>query len=238
MTGNRYCSNRIRDLCLHSSPRLGLSPRLNPPVTGMDKFAPDSVVRQENSTQASHNMMIGATVVSVLMVSLLLLGIILCLRRRVNKKSSSLVADTTRAAPGVSSRTTDQQRCSMILQGLDSFLDLSDTSQRDSTVTVATAQGQWNQQGRFSQISIASSISRSIRFAVTGSFYSSPGSYTSRATVSVIAVDGTHIPGDDISGEPGSPWRPVSVTTSGDYSASWRGTNLSNIINAARGIKG
>lgn len=125
----------------------------------------------------------------------------------------------------------------MIAQGRNSFLDHNDAPRRDSTPTVATAQGKSSNPGRSSQISVASSISRSIRFAVTGSFNSPPGSYISRAAMSMIAVDGSHSPGDDVSGERLSPWPPASVDTSCDYSASWRGTNLSNIINAARGIK-
>lgn len=238
MTGKSHrWSSHIRDPCSRPRPRFGLNPGLSSAVTGLDTVVPASAVRQGNSARAAHNVMIGATVASVLMASLLLLGIIFCLRRCVNKKSSNLAVNMTRATSGVSPQTTEQQEGNMIVQGRNSFLDRSDTSQRDSTPTVATAQGQCSQPARSSQISIASSISRSIRFAVTGNFYSPPGSYIPRATMSVIAVDGTHTPGDDISGEPVSPWRPVSLDTSCDYSASWRGANLSNIINAARGIK-
>jgi len=184
-------------------------------------------------------MMIGVIGLPVFMTSLLLLGIIFYLRRCLNKKSSSLAVDTTRATLDASSQTMGQQECGMIFHGRDStFLDHGGTPQRDSTLTVVTAQGQCSLPGRSSQISMASSISRSIRFAVTGSFNSSAGSYVSRAAMSTIAVDGTHTPDDNISGEPVSPWRSVSVNASHDYSASWRGTNLSNIINAARGIKG
>lgn len=198
-----------------------------------------AVVRQGNPAQAPHDMMIGATVVSVLIACLLLLGVAFCLRRRrVNKKSSSLAVDMTRATPGASPQITGQQEGGMVVQGRNIFLNHGGRMpKRDSILTTTTAQGQCGRPGRSSQISIASSISRSIRFAVAGSFHSSAGSHISPATMSVIAVDGTHAPGDDICPEPPSPWRPGSVNTSYDYSASWRGTNLSNIINAARGIK-
>lgn len=123
------------------------------------------------------------------------------------------------------------------VQGHGSYLDRSDAPKRDSNLTAAAVQGRNSRPGRSSQISTASSMSRSIRFAVAGSFYSSAGSYISRATVSMIAVDGTHTPDNDPPGEPVSSWSPVSVNATCDYSASWRGTNLSNIINAARGAR-
>ena len=222
MAGNLCCFSYVYDSRSRSSLRL----------TGLDKVTPDPAVTQGNSSRAAHSKMISAIVVSVLMACLLLLGIIFCLRRCVNKKSSSLAIDMTRATSGVSPQTTGQQEGGTIVQGRDSFLNHSHTPRRDSTLTIATVREQRSRPGRYSQISIASSISRSIRFAVAGSFHSPPGSYLSRATASTIAVDGTHTLEDDISEEPASPF-----DKSGDYSASWRGTNLSNIINAARGVK-
>ena len=240
MTGNFYrCLNHDCDPCSRSSTRLGSNPGLGSTVTSMDKVTPDSTVGQGNSARGSRNAMNGAIIASVSIAFLLLLGIIFFLRRCVNKKPSNLAVDTTRAtSAGLSPQAVGQLGGGTIAQGQDSFLDHGSAPIRGSTPTVATAQGRCSQPGRSSQISTASSISRSIRFAaVAGSFYSSAGSYISQAAVSMIAVDGAHTPGDDVSGEPVPPWTPVSVDTSCDYSASWRGTNLSNIINAARGIK-
>jgi hypothetical protein len=192
-----------------------------------------------NSSGAGHNTMIGAALVSVLL--LLLLGIIFYLRRRVIRNHSRPAVDMDRAMPGVSTspRTIGQQEGSgTIAQDRSSFIDRNAAPHRESGLTVATAQRRCSQPGRYSQISIASSISRSIRFATPGSFSSSAGSRISRTAVSIIAVDGTHSPCDESLAEPVSPWRPLSVNTTSEYSASWRGANLSNIINAARGIKG
>jgi hypothetical protein len=207
----------------------------------MNNVTPDSQLKHGNSTRSVHNTIVGAAIVSMLL--LLLLGIIFYLRRRVIRKSSSPTIDSSLPTPGVSSypmspQTTRQQEGSTIPQDRDSFVDRNIAPRRESAFSIATAQGQRGHPGRRSQISIASSISKSIRFAMPGSLNSSAGSRLSRATMSVVAVDGTHSPCDESLGEPVSPWRPTSVNTSSEYSASWRGTNLSNIINAARGVKG
>jgi hypothetical protein len=213
-------------------------------MSGAIEVTPGSATKQGCSSGPAahmHSAVIGAIVVSVSMTCLLLFGIIFCLRRCVSRNSSSRTADTTRATSGVSShpvssQTTGRPEGGVTAQGQDSFLERNG-AKRDSTLSIATVQEQSNSRGRYSQISITSSISRSIRFAITGS-YNSTSSPVSRATVSMIAVDGAHTPGDEASGEPPSPWRPPSVhAPSPEYTASWRGTNLSNIINAARGIK-
>lgn len=208
----------------------------------MNNVTSDSQLKHGNSTRSVHDTMVGAALVSILL--LLLLGIIFYLRRRVIRKSSSPAIDTSIPTPaGVSSypmspQTTRQQEGSTIQQDRDSFIDRNIAPRRESAFSIASAHGQRGHSGRRSQISIASSISKSIRFAMPGSLNSSTGSPISRATMSVVAVDGTHSPCDESLGEPVSPWRPTSVNTTSEYSASWRGTNLSNIINAARGVKG
>jgi len=221
---------------------LGFHPGFNSAATGMNNTTPDSQLKRGNSTRSVHNTIVGAAIVSMLL--LLLLGIIFYLRRRVIRKSSSPTIDTSLPTPGVSSypmspQTTRQQEGSTIPQNRDSFVDRNIIApRRESAFSIASAQGQCGHPGRRSQISIASSISKSIRFAMPGSLNSSTGSRVSRAAMSIVAVDGTHSPCDESLGEPVSPWRPTSVNTTSEYSASWRGTNLSNIINAARGVKG
>jgi hypothetical protein len=207
------------------------------------EVTPGSATKHRGSSgAAAHSAAIVAIVVSVLMACLLLFGIIFCLRRCVSRNSSSRTAETTRATSGVSShpassQTTGRPEGGVTAQGQDSSLEQND-AKRDSTLSVATVQEQSNRRGRYSQISITSSISRSIRFAITGS-YNSTSSPISRYNVSTVAVDGAHTPGDEAFGEPPSPRRPTSRvhSPSPEYTASWRGTNLSNIINAARGIK-
>jgi hypothetical protein len=211
----------------------------------MEEVAPDSAVTQGDSTAATHHPMLGKIVAPVSVAFLLLLGIIFYLLHRVTRKSSSGSVDMPRATSDVplrpvSSQTIEGRESSMITEGQNPFINTNDPPQRNSTTPpVATTQGQRCRATRYSQMSVTSSISRSIRFAVRGSVHSPTDSHTSRANVSVIAVDGTHTPEVDPFGEPPpSPWRPASSSTSLDFSASWRGTNLSNIINAARGIKG
>jgi len=189
--------------------------------------------------------MIGAVVGSAMIVCLLLSGVIFCLRRRMSRKFPHRVVDTARTVSNVISRsasshaTVGQQENGMIAYGQNSFLDRSGGSIRDSTLTVASVQRQCSQLGRHSQISASSWDSRSMRFTASGSYHNSANSHSSRATTSIITIDVAHSLAADPSADPASPRTrtPASFNTNTDYSASWRGTNLSNIINAARGIK-
>lgn len=221
---------------------LGLDPGLSSAVTNMGDVAPESTTKQGSSTQSPQKPMVGVIFISIFVTCLLLLGIIFYLRRRVSRESRNPTADTTYpmtavSSHPVSSQTMGKQEGGVTMLGRDSFIDRASVPNRESAMSVAPVQEQRNHPGRCSQISVASTVSRSIRFAVSGSYNSSAGSRLSRTTMSIIAVDGTHSPCDVSCGDRLSPWRPTSVTTSSEYSASWRGTNLSNIINAARGIK-
>ena len=228
--------------CSRSSSRLGLDPVLSSAVTNMSDVASESTMKQGNSTQPPHKPMVGAIVISIFVTCLLLLGIIFYLRRRVSREPPNPTACTTYPTTGVSShpmssQTMGQQEGGVKMLGRDSSIEREGVPKRESAMSVASVREQRNRPGRCSQISIASTVSRSIRFAMSGSYNSSAGSRVSRTTMSIIAVDGTHSPCNESCGDRVSSWRPTSVTASSEYSASWRGTNLSNIINAARGIK-
>ena len=208
----------------------------------MNEVIPDSATRT-GSTAAAHKMTKGAVVALVLIACLLLFGIVICLRRLVSRRSLNRTADTNFTPSGVSLQTVlpytmGRRESETTVQGQYQPFDHNDVPQPHLTISAAQAQGRRNQQGRRSLISVASSISMSIRFAVAGSFNSSADSYPSRATVSVIAVDGSHTPDSDPYREPVSPRHHCfDVDQSLDHSATWRGANLSNIINAARGVK-
>ena len=239
MTGNCGCLSHTTSI-LTLKFRIDAVPGLNT-LTNTDGIAPD-VKRPETSTVA-HNIMIGAIVGSVVMLGLVLFGVIFYLRRRMSRKLPRRAADTARTVPNVTSHFAlshimmEQQESGMIAHGRNPFLDHSGGSMRDSTLTAASVQMQCSQLGRCSHISVSSQNSRSIRFAVSGSYRNSSHSYSSRATMSVMVIDVAHSLTVDPLADPVSPRSPVSVSTNTDYSASWRGTNLSNIINAARGIK-
>lgn len=197
-------------------------------------------MRQEDTTGA-HTRMIGAIVGSVFMVGLVLSGVIFYLRRRVRRKSLRRGVVTTRATPDVPShpvspRVMEQQESRMSTPAQDPFPGRSSASIRDSVLTVAATQGQCSRLSRYSQIS-ASSSSKSMKFVVKGSYHSPTSSDSSQTTLSVVVNDAARpLTGDPFAG-PASPHSPVSADTITDHSAPWRGTNLSNIINAARGIK-
>jgi len=179
--------------------------------------------------------------VLVVVAGLVLSGVIFYMRRRVSRKSSHRVMDASRTMLNVlshstSSHTMGQQESGMIVQGQNPILDCTGAPTRDPGLTAAAVQGSCSQLNRYSQISASSSNPRSIRFAVTGSYRSSTNSYYSQATASMV-IDVAHSLSVDLSTEPVSPRSPVSVNTTIDHSASWRGTNLSNIINAARGVR-
>lgn len=226
--------------------RINAVPGVNSTLTNTDEIAPDAM-RPEASI-VTRNTMIGAIVGSVAMVGLVLFGVIFFLRRRMNKTSPRRAGDTARTVSNVTYSVSShivmgQLESGMIAQGQNPFLNRSGGSIRDSTLAVASVQGQCSQPGRYSHISASSQNSRSMRFAVSGSYRNSSHSHSSRATMSVMVIDVAHSLTVDPSADPVSPQSPVpprspvSVNANTDYSASWRGTNLSNIINAARGIK-
>lgn len=216
-------------------------PGLNSTPTNTGEIAHDAT-RPEASTMA-RNRMIAAIVGSVVMVGLVLYGVIFYLRRRVSRKSPRRAVDTARTVSNVTSHSASshvmmgQQESGMIAHGQNPFLDRGGRSIRDSTLTAASIQRQCIQPGRYSHISASSQNSRSIRFAISGGYRNSSNSYSSRATMSVLVIDVAHSLTADSLADPVSPRSPVSINANTDYSASWRGTNLSNIINAARGIK-
>jgi len=192
----------------------------------------------------AHNGVIGAIVGSVLTVGLVLSGLIFILRRRMSK--SRRVVDTNCAMPtmpshSASSKGMGQRGSGIIKQYRIPHLEHNiGAATWDSTLTVAAIERQCTHPARCSQISGTSSASRSIRFAISGghsgSHHSSSNSYSSRATISMI-VDAGHALTADPLANPSPPRRPISLNVTADHSASWRGANLSNIINAARGVK-
>jgi len=239
MMGNYSCLSCMRDPRSHSGSRLDTKSGLNFAVTNVNEVTPDAVGREDSI--AARTRMIGAIVGSVFMVGLVLSGVIFYLRRHVSRKSLRRAVDTTRATPDVPSdsaspQATGQQECGMSAQARNPSPGRSSASIRDSILTVATTQRQYSRQSRYSQISAPSSP-KSMRFVVTGSYHSPTNSDSSQATVSVMVKDAAHPITTDPFVSPRSPQSPVSIDTITDHSAPWRGTNLSNIINAARGIK-
>lgn len=197
-------------------------------------------MRQGAST-AARTRMIGVIVASVVVVCLMLTGVIICLRRRMSRKSPRRAVGETRtmlnvSPPSTSSHMMGQQESGMTAQGQNPFLDHRGALKCDSDLTVAAVQRSRSQLGRYSQISTSSSNPRSIRFTLMGSHRSSTISYYSQATVSVLLTDVARTLSVDPPADPESPRSPISVNTTIDHSASWRGTNLSNIINTARGV--
>lgn len=194
---------------------------------------------------AARNRMIGAIIGSVVMVGLVLSGFIFCLRRRRMSKKSSLhrVVDATRLMPNVSlhsssPQTKGQREGGIITRDRNSFFDRNSTATRNSTLSAAAVQIQRSPLDRCSQISATSSISRSIRFVVTGDYRSPANSHSSRATMPATPSDVARTLAIDPFAGLAQPRSPVRAETPTDHSATWRGTNLSNIIKAARGIKG
>lgn len=237
MEGNCCCSSLTTSI-LTLKLRANAVTGLNSTPTNKGEVVPDTV-----RPEAGRNRMIGAIVSSAVIVCLLLSGVIFCLRRRMSRKSPHRTVDTAPTAPNVVPHsasphaTMGQQESGMIVYGQNPFPDCSGGSIHDSTQTAASVQSQCSQLGRNSQISASSWDSRSMRFTASGSYHNSANSYSSRATMSIITVDAAHSVTLDPSADLAPPRTPVSFNTNTDYSASWRGTNLSNIINAARGIK-
>ena len=231
----------MRHSCSPSNSRFDSKARLTSTATNTNEITPDASL---HAIGQERTKMIGVIIGSVLVAGLVLSGVFFFLRRRVNR--SRRVADTTRATSIVPSYSAsfqmmERQGDGVIVQHQNLRLDHSSgAAKHDTTLTVAAIEKQSGHPGRCSQISATSSTSRSIRFAVSGSHHSSSNSNSSRATVSVvIPEDGAHTPTTDPFANPISHWTPVSlnINTTTDHSASWRGANLSNIINAARGIK-
>ena len=197
-------------------------PGLNSTVTGMNGITPDAP--KQGSPIAARNRMIGAVVVSVAMVVLVLSILIFYLRRRMSRGSSCRGANTKSTTPG------------MVAQGRNPFLDCSEVEICDPTAPVAAVQRQCNRSGRCgSRGSASSSKSWSMRFVGRGS-HNSINSCSSRATTLVVVPDVARTPTPGPLTDPVALRSPASINTNADYSASWRGTNLSNIINAARGL--
>jgi len=240
MAGNCCCSSHTISI-LTLKLRVNAVTGLNSTPTNKGGVVPDTM--RPEAPIAGRNRMIGAIVGSAVIVCLLLSGIIFCLRRRMSMKLSHRNADTARTVPSVVSHsvsphaTMGQQESGMIAYGQNPFPDCSGGPIRDSTTTAASVHRQCSQLGRDSQISASSWDSRSMRFTASGSYHNSANSYSSRATMSIITVDAAHSVALDPSADLAPPRTPVSFNTNTDYSASWRGTNLSNIINATRGIK-
>ena len=209
-------------------------------TTNTNEIAPNaSLDSVSQGGSVSRNRMIGAITGSVLVAGLVLFGVILYLRRRMSRKSLGRVVDTTHAMSNVSSRSApsrvkEQRESGIIAQDQNPFLDPSNAAMRNPTLTGTAGQKQRSHLDRYSQISTTSSTSRSIRFVVPGSYHSPTNSHSSRLTISVTP---TEVPYTVTPDPPTPPHSPVSVKTPVDHSAPWRGTNLSNIINAARGVK-
>lgn len=208
--------------------------------TNTDEIAPDpSLDSVSQAGLVARNRMIGAIAGSALVASLVLFGVIFYLRRRVSRRSFGRVVDTARAMPNVPSRSTssrvkEQREGGIVMQDRNPFLDPTNSAIRNSTLTVTTGQKQWSHLDRYSQISTTSTSSKSIRFVAPGSYHSPTNSRSSRITISVAPTDVAHT----FTPEPLTPpHSPASAKTPVDHSAPWRGTNLSNIINAARGVK-
>ena len=191
----------------------------------------------------TRNRMVGAIVGSVFMLGLVIFGVIFYLRRRIRRRSLRQVVDTTRATSNVPScpapsQTVEKQESGTIMQDWNAFLDRSGAAIRDSALTVAEIQMQCSHLDRYSQISASSTISMSIRFAVPGSHHSPTNSYSSRGTASVTPRDAARTStANPFADHASPPQSPASMKTPTNHSAPWRGTNLSNIINAARGVK-
>jgi len=209
-------------------------------TTNTNEIAPGaSLDLVSHGGTVSRNRMIGAIAGSVLVAGLVLFGVIFYLRRRMSRRSLGWAVDTTHAMSNVSprpgqSRVTEQRESGTIMQDQNPFLDPGNAAMRNPTPTVTAGQKQRSHLDRYSQVSTTSSGSRSIRFMVPGSYHSPTNSRSSRITISVTPTDVARTVTAD---PPTPPHSPVSVKTPVDHSAPWRGTNLSNIINAARGVK-
>jgi hypothetical protein len=242
MAGDYCCLKRMRRPFSHSKPRVNVVPRFSPTATNSNEITPG--VTGPGTSAMTRNRMAGAIVGSAVIIVLVLSGIFFYLRRRGGAKSPCRAVDvvvppTPNVPPySTSCHTTGQRECGMLAQGQNPFSDRGERTIRDSSMTATSAQGQCGQLGGYSRTS-ASSESRpmSMRFAVSGSYRNSSHSFSSRATMSVTVIDAAHSFTADSPPDPVSRWDPVCANTNAEYSASWRGTNLSNIINAARGIK-
>jgi hypothetical protein len=212
----------------------------NPTVTDTNVTTPDAsldAMRQE--AIVARNRTIGAIVGSVLMTCLVLFGVIFCLRRRA--KRLRRVVDRTRAVSNATSysapsQVAEQQESGINTQGPYPLLDRSGVTEPDPALTVAAVQGRRNHLARYSQVSTCSS-SRSIQFAVSESYRSTTNPHSLQNTLSVAPTDTDHTLTVDPFMDPVSPRSPISVKTPTDHTAAWRGTNLSNLIDAARGVK-
>ena len=224
----------------HSNYRLDPEPGLSPTVINAGDINPDASV--DATGAVARGRMIGIAVSSALMFCLVLFGVIFCLRRRVRGRSFRRVVDATRVTSSVSScpspsRTVEQRESGATTQDRSTFVgDRGGAAIHDPVLIVAGDQGRCSRPDRCSQVSTSSTISRSIRFAITGSHHSPTNSCSSRATMSIPLREVAHTvnPFADVA----LPQRPCRVKTLTDHSAPWRGSNLSNIINTARGVKG
>lgn len=225
----------------HQSPRADVVPTFSPTTTNSNETTPGAT--GPGTSAVARNRMAGAIVGSAVVIVLVLSGIFFYLHRRGGAKSPcrtvGAAAHTVPAIPPYSSpcHTVGQWECGLLVQGQNPFPDRGEPTIHDSSMTVASAQGQWSQLDRYNRISASSSRSMSIHFAVPGSYRNSSHSFSSRATMSVTVIDVAHSLIPDFPLDAVSPWSPACANANTEYSASWRGTNLSNIINAARGIK-
>ena len=237
--GNRYLSLALHT-CSYSSSRFDPEPEPSPMATDTDGIVPGA--SQDSVSQggtASRNRMVGVITGSVLVAGLVFFGVIFYLRRRMRRKPLGRVVDAAHAMSDVSPRSaplrvTEQRESGSIMQNQNPFLDPSNPAMCNPALTVTAGQKQRSHLDRCSQISTTSSGSRSIRFVVPRSYHSPTNSRSSRVTISVTPTEMAHTVTAD---PPTPPHSPVDVKTPVDHSAPWRGTNLSNIINAARGVK-
>jgi len=209
-------------------------------ATNTDEIAPDASLDSVNQgVVVGRHRMIGVIAGSVLVAGLALFGVIFYLRRRMSRKSLRRVVDTTRAMPNVSPhsgppRVKEQREGGIIMRDWNPFIDPNIEATRNPALPVTAVQKQCSHMDRDSQISTTSSGSKSIRFVAPGSYHSPTNSRSSRVAISVTPTDATRT----LASNPFTPPRsPVSFKTPADHSATWRGTNLSNIINAARGVR-
>ena len=241
MMGDCCFLKRMWHLFLHPSLRTNMVPRLSPTATNPNEITPG--VAGPGTSAVARNKIVYAIAGSVVIIALVLSGIFFYLQRRGGERSPCRAVDAAvLTVPGVppysaSCHAAGQQECGMLARDHNPFPDRSEPTFRDSSMTVVSVQEQCGQLGRCSRISASSSLSMSIHFAVPGSYRNSFHSFSSSATMPVVVIDVAHSLTADPPPDPVSPWDPVCANTNTEYSASWRGTNLSSIINAARGVK-
>jgi len=238
--GNRHYLSLAFHPRSYSSSRFDSDPEPSPMTTNTNEIAPGASLDSVSQGGAvSRNRTIGVVAGSVLVAGLVLFGVIFYLRRRMSRKSLGRAVGTTHAMSNVSSppapsRVKEQRESGIVTQDQNPFLDPSNAAMRNPALTVTAGQKRCSHLDRCSHVSTTSSGSRSIRFVVPGSYHSPTNSRSSRVTISVTPTDAA---GTVTSDPLTPPHSPVSVKTPVDHSAPWRGTNLSNIINAARGVK-